>query len=237
MKCLFISDVHYPFGRSVIRFLLKKFDKYDAIYILGDLFEFFYGYGSFLYPQHLQLINVLKFVSTKTQITIFEGNHEYRLEKIRDFIDVRIIKESLIETLGNNTVFMAHGDTIDKLDISYRFFRASLKNRFMLSLIGKIPPSRLLYLSRLASRISKENLKSKKYRGTEKALENFAFAKLKEEVDVVILGHTHTPVFKKLNGGLYINSGEFFNRFSYVTFDGSEFNLHFWEARDDEGRG
>ncbi len=234
MRCLFISDAHYPIGDEIVDFLLGNYQSYDVIYILGDLFEFYYGYENFIYPHHLKLINVLKFISSKVKIKLFEGNHEYRLERIKEFVNLDVIKSSSFENINGFRVFLAHGDTIDKFDISYRLFRSFLKNGITLSIIERIPPWTLLYLSKMASRISKENLKSKNYRGTEIALENFARSMIKSGVDVVILGHTHTPLFKKFNNGLYINSGEFFKHFSYAVYDGREFKLCFWEARNDK---
>lgn len=234
MKCLFISDAHYPLGSEVVDFLLGNYQNYDVIYILGDLFEFYYGYENFIYPHHLRLINALKFISSKVRIKLFEGNHEYRLERIREFIDVEVIKDGAFENIDGVKVFLAHGDTIDRLDVSYRLFRSFLKNGITLSIIERIPPSTLLRLSKVASRISKENLSSKNYRGTERALENFAKRAIENGVDVVILGHTHTPLFKKFHTGLYINSGEFFKRFSYVVYNGREFKLCFWEAHNDK---
>jgi len=234
MKCLFLSDVHYPVSKEIVGFLLDTYVEFDAIYILGDLFEFYYGYDGFIYPHHLKLINALKFISRRVKVTLFEGNHEYRLERIQDFLDVRVIKGDLIKKIGSYTVFMSHGDTIDRLDIGYRLFRTTLKNSLMLSFINTIPPSKLLTLSQIASRVSKENLKSKKYRGTEKALEGFAKKLLLDSIDVVIFGHTHKPVFKKIRNGLYINTGEFFSTFSYVIFDGEMFKMRYWREKDDK---
>ena len=235
MRCLFLSDAHYPFSKGVVDFLLDRYSDFDAIYILGDLFEFYYGYNSFVYPHHLTLINALGFISQTTKVTLFEGNHEYRLERIRDFLNVRVVKGFLRERIGEYTVFMSHGDTIDRLDVGYRLFRAALKNKLMLSFINTIPPIRLLRLSQIASKVSKENLKSKRYRGTEKALESYAKGLLRGGVDVVIFGHTHKPVFEKMDNGLYINTGEFYSIFSYVTFDDEGFKMHYWRGKDDKG--
>ena len=228
MKCLFLSDAHYPTSKGIIKFLLDTYSEFDAIYILGDLFEFYYGYDDFIYPHHLSLVNVLKFISEQVRVTLFEGNHEYKLERIRDYMNVRVVKEGLEEKIGDYNVFMAHGDTIDKKDVAYRMFRATLKNKLMLSFINTIQPSKLLFLSKLASKVSKENLKSKQYRGTEKAFEYFSEKLIFGGIDVVMLGHTHNPVFKKIGRGLYLNTGEFFLNFSYVVFDGKQFKLDYW---------
>ncbi len=234
MRCLFISDSHYPKNDAVIDFLLKQYEEFDSIFILGDLFEFYYGYRGFFYSHHLKLINLLNIVSNKKRVFIFEGNHEYNLEAIKEFINVEVIKKELVIKLDDFLVHLEHGDTIDKNDVGYRMFRAALKNRLTLNLIDKISPRFLYFLSQKASQFSKKRLHSKKYRGTDKALEVFAEDRLKNGIDVVILAHTHNPTIKKIGSGLYINSGDFFKHFSYVVYDSkSGFSLEFFRRADD----
>ncbi len=218
MKCLFVSDAHYPKSEALVNFLLNVYEKFDVIYILGDLFEFYYGYNNFLYPHHIKLINALKLISKKTKTVLFEGNHEYNLKTIKRFVDVDIVDSSLDITIDKLKVHMEHGDIIDKKDTAYRVFRAILKNPVTLTLLDKINPFLLLKLSKKASKFSKIRLKNKKNRHTERAFEIFAKKKIKEGFDVVILAHTHKPLIKKIDSGLYINSGDFFKTFSYITY-------------------
>ncbi|AEA33907.1 UDP-2,3-diacylglucosamine diphosphatase [Hippea maritima] len=219
MKCLFVSDAHYPKSDAIVRFLSEKYTNYDTIYILGDLFEFFYGYDSFVYSHHLRLINLLAQIGKSRRLVLFEGNHEYRFEGIKRYIEADVVKEFLEEDIDGFRVVLSHGDTIDKKDIFYRLFRGFLKSRPTLTLINLLPAYLLFNLSQKASNFSKRRIKSKKYRGTEAACLEFAQRKLKKGADVVILAHTHTPVFKKINNGLYINTGDFFENFSYVEYE------------------
>jgi len=234
MRCLFISDSHYPKSEAIIDFLFKYYDEYDNIFILGDLFEFYYGYRGFFYPHHLKLINLLNIISNKKKVFIFEGNHEYNLEVIKEFVNVEVVKRELVIKLDDFLVHLEHGDTIDKKDIGYRMFRGALKNRFTLKLIDRISPRFLYFLSQKASEFSKKRLHSKKYRGTDEALERFAESKIEDGTDVVILAHTHNPIIKRIENGLYINSGDFFKHLSYVVYDSeSGFSLESFRRADD----
>ncbi len=220
MKCLFISDAHYPKNDAVIDFLLESYYKFDIIFILGDLFEFYYGYKGYFYSHHLKLINLLNLISKKKKVVIFEGNHEYKLEAIKEFINADVVKKDMKIRLDTLDVHIEHGDVIDKKDIAYRLFRGALKNRLTLAFIDKISPPLLYMMSKRASDFSKKRLSSKKKcRGTDEALELFAAKKIKEGFDVVILAHTHKPTIKKIGNGLYINSGDFFDKFSYIVYD------------------
>lgn len=232
MRCLFVSDAHYPKSEALIGFLLDIYEKFDTIYILGDLFEFYYGYDNFLYNHHIKLINTIKLISKKTRTVLFEGNHEYNLKNIRKFVEVEVVESSLNLTMDGLRIHMEHGDTVDKKDKAYRLFRATLKNPITLKLIDKMNPLLLFKLSKKTARFSKMRLKNKKNRHTEIAFETFAEKKIEEGFDVVILGHTHIPLIKKIDSGLYINSGDFFETFSYITYaTGEGFNLKYWQEK------
>lgn len=231
MKCLFVSDAHYPSNNKIIDFLIDSYGQYDIIFILGDLFEFYYGYKNFLYTHHMKLINMLNMISKKSRVILFEGNHEYNLKRIKDFLNVDVVEHYLNIEIDGLKLHLEHGDTIDKKDTAYRLFRAALKNTATLKIIDKLPPYFLLELSKMASSFSKKSLNNKRYRNTDKALETFAENKIREGFDYVILAHTHNPVVKKINKGTYINCGDFFNRFSYAVYESSEgFSLRFFDG-------
>ncbi len=231
MKCLFLSDAHFPKSKAILSFLLDVYTEFDAIYILGDLFEFYYGYENFFYSHHAELFGVLNVISKKTEVFLFEGNHEYNLYAIKRFLDVNVIKKELEIEIDGMNVYMEHGDRIDKNDIYYRLFRLALKNPFSLKLIGKIDYRFLFDMSKKASHFSKKRLKDKTDRRTDVALEAFAEQLTKNGKDVVILAHTHTPLLKKMDSGLYINCGDFFEHFSYVVYDSKNgFSLKFYKG-------
>ncbi len=230
MRCLFLSDAHYPLSKRIVDFLLYAYYDYDAIYILGDLFEFFYGYKDFFYSHHLPLLNALSMIAEKRKVVLIEGNHEYALENIKQFIKAEIVPSFADIEIDGLKIHIGHGDTIDKKDLGYRLFRAFLKNPVTLSAIEHLNPACLLELSKRASEFSKRGLASKGYRRVEEALERYACDRIERYgYDAVILGHTHTPRMKKCKNGLYINTGDFFEHYSYVTYaKGIGFRINFF---------
>ncbi|AHF97912.1 MULTISPECIES: UDP-2,3-diacylglucosamine diphosphatase [Desulfurella] len=219
MKALFLSDIHYKGNEEFLVFLDTIYKQYDRIYIVGDLFEFYYGY-EFLFCQHIKLISLLKKISEEKKVYLFEGNHEYRLEAIKKFLPkIEVVKKELIENIDSKLFYIEHGDCIDKKDKAYLMFRNILKNRFTLMLINLISPVFLLKLANIASKISKKNLKNKTLRRTDAALEEFAQNLIKKGFDFVLFAHTHNPVLKQINNGIYVNIGDFCENFTYVEFD------------------
>jgi UDP-2,3-diacylglucosamine hydrolase len=219
MKLLFLSDIHYKNGEMFLNFLKSIYKSYDKIYIVGDLFEFYYGYD-FLFCHHVKLIELLKEISDEKKVYIFEGNHEYKLEAIKKFLpNIEIVKKELIENIDAKLFYIEHGDCIDKKDKTYRLFRSILKNPFTLKIIKLISPVFLLKLAHIASKISKNNLKNKALRKTDIALEEFATQLIKKGFDYVILAHTHNPLLKTIDNGIYANIGDFCEHFTYIEYD------------------
>ncbi|OSS42720.1 hypothetical protein DESAMIL20_340 [Desulfurella amilsii] len=219
MKLLFLSDVHYKHNEIFLDFLGSIYKKYDRIYIVGDLFEFYYGYD-FLFCHQSKLVELLRKISDEKKVYLFEGNHEYKLEAIKKFLpNVEIVKKELIENIDTKLFYIEHGDCIDKKDKTYRIFRNILKNSFTLKVLKLISPVFLLKLADIASKISKNNVKNKALRRTDFALEEFATQLIKKGFDYVILAHTHNPLLKTIDNSVYANIGDFCEHFTYVEYD------------------
>jgi UDP-2,3-diacylglucosamine hydrolase len=60
--------------------------------------------------------------------------------------------------------------------------------------------------------------------------ENYAQGKLGEGYDFVAIGHLHLPIYKEFGTGIYINTGDFINHFSYARLDGQSTRLLFLGA-------
>ena len=58
---------------------------------------------------------------------------------------------------------------------------------------------------------------------------NYAAGKLKESFDVVVIGHLHIPSYEETAHGLYINSGDFIEHFSYIKVTENEITLNYLE--------
>lgn len=219
MKLLFLSDIHYKHGKFFLDFLDSIYKQYDSIYIVGDLFEFYYGY-SFLFCHHVALIELLNKISNEKKVFLFEGNHEYKLEAIKKFLPkVEVVKKELIENIDAKLFYIEHGDCIDRKDKAYLIFRNILKNPFTLKILEFVPASFLLKLADLASKVSKKNLKNKNLRHTDIALEELAAKLIQKGFDYVILAHTHNPILKIIDNGIYANIGDFCEHFTYAEYD------------------
>jgi UDP-2,3-diacylglucosamine hydrolase len=56
---------------------------------------------------------------------------------------------------------------------------------------------------------------------------DYAKAKIESGFDAVIMGHTHLPEIRQIGSGLYINTGDWIDCYSYVILDSAGFSLHY----------
>ena len=159
---IFVSDAHFT-GRhpgemeSFLSFLDKGKGEMSHLVILGDVFEFLFGFrpfpsrltspfddGSFPYPEYLPVFRQLfSLYQHGIRIKYFEGNHDFSLSSFfadHFGMDVEVHSEGHEEWLGAKRAFVAHGDLSNPRQWKYRTFRRILKNRVTEQLVHWVGP-------------------------------------------------------------------------------------------------
>ena len=154
---IFVSDAHFT-GRdpeemeTFLRFLDSEKERMDHFVILGDLFEFFFGFKKvfpskekpFPFPEYLPILKELQSCIARVfEIKYFEGNHDFFLHSFfsEQFgMEVEVYPGGSEERLGGKRTFVAHGDLSNPNQWRYRVFRRILKNRWTYRLIHFVGP-------------------------------------------------------------------------------------------------
>ncbi|MBA3696004.1 MAG: UDP-2,3-diacylglucosamine diphosphatase [Methylotenera sp.] len=131
---LFISDLHLCASRpeitsSFIDFLQSTAVNAEALYILGDLFEYWAGDDDMEDVHHQTVIIALKkLANTDVNIYFMHGNRDFLIGA--DFCNVSNITllqdPTLIDLYGNKTL-LSHGDALCTDDIDYQDFRRQVR--------------------------------------------------------------------------------------------------------------
>lgn len=223
MKAIFFSDVHLERNDSrkistVTTFVREICIQAELIFILGDLFEFFYGYKNYIYPWYLEVIDALKGLTEKGKKVYFlEGNHEFQLgNALKNYAGIECLRELSIE-IDKKKVFLSHGNEFIKNN-PLRF----LKSRFVYSVMEALGPDFTWKTAMLSSMLLSD--KKKPYReDIKQKFRLLAKARLDEGYDVVILAHTHMPDRVEFGTGnfrkLYLNTGDLFKYHSYIEYE------------------
>lgn len=131
---LFISDLHLQAShprtaQAFFRFLLERAVHADALYLLGDIFEYWAGDDDLADPFHRAVADALR-------RTAAAGTRVYWMAGNRDFLagagfaaaaGVTPLEEPSVVELGGTRVVLVHGDAQCTGDTAYMAFRAQVR--------------------------------------------------------------------------------------------------------------
>jgi len=237
MAVYFFSDVHLgaadKAGEEIkIQKLYALFDKIkldgEKIFILGDLFDFWFEYKHAIPNEHLRIIfRLASLVDDGREVHYITGNHDFWLgEFLSREAGITIHRDYFPINEQGKKIFLIHGDGISPSDWGYRILKNILRNPVNIWLYRKIPPDWGIPLAKYVSSSSRGYTAGREPKFV-KDYEIYAEKKIAEGYDAVIIGHLHIPVFKKMKGGVYLNSGDFIDHFSYGKLDKGNLTLEY----------
>lgn len=240
-KTYFASDFHLglPTGtpplereKKVVEWLKQSSEDASEIYLLGDIFDFWWEY-KLVVPR-----GFTRFLGTLSEITdsgipvhFFTGNHDMWVsDYLSSECGLTIHTGPVTVTLGNRVFHLAHGEGLGTNEAGYKLLLGVFRNKTLRKLYSSLHPSigigighRWSLGSRLAKGIRKDFL------GEENEdLIRYARSVLKnEKIDYFIFGHRHLGMRYILNEGPeIIFLGDWIAAGSYADWDGISLNFH-----------
>ncbi len=249
-KIYFASDFHLGIDarltsqereKKIVRWL--DFIKHDAheIYLVGDVFDFWFEYRNVVPKGYVRLFGKLAELRDQgIPIFFFIGNHDmWMFRYFETEFDIPIIRKPIVKEWNGKKFFIGHGDGLGPGDHGYKFLKKVFANPICQFLFGSIHPTWGMglanYWSQKSRAFSPADLKFLKEE--KEWLLQFCNEKMKElHVDFFIFGHRHLPIDYTLKNGTsrYINIGEWMHACSYGVFDGNDMKIHFFE--NEEGK-
>ena len=200
MHTLFISDLHLSNERPAINtlfldFLRSRATHAQALYILGDLFEYWIGDDVASLPDYQPLISGLRSLTQSgVPVYVMHGNRDFLIgQGFEKITGCQLLADPIVISLyGENTLLM-HGDTLCTDDVAYLKFRSMVRNPDWVKMfIAKTIPERVAIV-RDYREISKTATAAKKPEIMD-VNQGAVQAVLREHgVRHLIHGHTHRP--------------------------------------------
>lgn len=244
MSTYFITDSHLGSGadspqreRDLVAFLKSIEDDCEKLFLLGDMFDFWFTYKHVVPRGHVRLLGQLALMADKgIEIHYFIGNHDMWLfDYLEKEIGLIMHTDPEALDLGGKRFFIGHGDGIGKTDRHYLFLKTMFRCRFNQKLFAFFHPWIGFSIALRWSNSSRRShgRKYEVYLGDEREdIVIFIKKKLKEEpYDYFVFGHRHLPLDMELgdtnsgNSARYINVGNWIDRRTYARFDGMELQL------------
>ncbi|MCC6817374.1 MAG: UDP-2,3-diacylglucosamine diphosphatase [Bacteroidia bacterium] len=223
--------------KLICRWLESIRSKATEIYLLGDVFDFWFEYRDVVPKGYTRLLGLIAAMSDEgIRFTLFKGNHDmWTFGYLEKELGIKVISDELIIVREDKKFYLHHGDGLGPGDYGYKIIKKIFRNKLSVLLFGFLHPfigaGLAKYLSK-KSRISKGN-NDKTYLGDDKEFIPLFCKEMlsKEHFDYFICGHRHFPIDLKLNeNSRYINLGEWVSDFTYAEFDGTKLELKKFEG-------
>lgn len=237
----FASDFHLGLDKNgtsrqredkIIRWLKSIIDDTAQLYILGDLFDYWFEYKEVVPKGFIRILSQLAaFTERDIPLHIFTGNHDMWIFDYLDTeIGAHIYTDVLDVTLLGQRFVLGHGDGLGPGDHGYKFIKKIFRNRLNQWLFARIHPNTGIKLMRYFSTKSRDSEEeSQAFLGADKEwLVQYCESEItNKKVDYFIFGHRHLPIDYTLSNGhtRYINCGEWISQCHYVKYDGQRLEL------------
>lgn len=240
-KLYFVSDAHLGVPdfasslereRLLIQLLSEAEQDAEAIYIVGDLFDFWFEYRHAVPKGFIRILGKLAELTDKgIPVHLFTGNHDMWLfDYLPNEIGVQIHREPISFTFNEKKFVVGHGDGLGPGDYGYKFIKRVFASPVCQWLFARIHPNTGIGIANFWSRRSRKSTGNKdaKYLGKENEwLAIYCEEQLTQgHVDFFVFGHRHLPLDIELSGGArYINLGDWITYYSFALFEKSEIHL------------
>ncbi|HEV8081061.1 MAG TPA: UDP-2,3-diacylglucosamine diphosphatase [Chitinophagaceae bacterium] len=250
-KIYFLSDFHLGAPdpetslireKRIVKFLDEIKNEATQIFILGDLFDFWYEYKRVVPKGFVRILGKLaELTDSGIEIHFFVGNHDMWMKGyFEKELNIKVHYHPEEFDLNGKKFFIGHGDGLGPKDHRYKFIKKVFRNNFSQWLFGILHPGFGIGIADYFSNKSRNatGKTDEVFLGEDKEwLIIFSRQMLQtKHYDYFIFGHRHLPIDFRLNDpeidgtgiSRYINLGDWIKYNSYAVFDGEKMELKFY---------
>ncbi len=240
-KVYFVSDLHLGFPsheeslqreRRFVRWLNNVADHADALFIVGDLFDFWFEYRQVVPRGFVRVLGKLAELSDAgVSLHLFAGNHDqWMFGYLEQELPARVYDQPQQFRIGHKTFYIAHGDGLGPGDHGYKLLRSVFRHKVARWLFARMHPNLGVWLGK---RWSKNNSllngrQQASFLGPEKEwiVQHASSVLARTHFDYFIFGHRHLKLSYPLSDhSTLIYLGDWLQWYSYAVFDGSQLQL------------
>lgn len=221
--------------KRIVRFLDQAREDAAVIFIVGDMFDFWFEYRYVVPKGYVRILGKLaELTDSGIAVHFFVGNHDMWMKTyFQEELNIPVYFEPKIFSFNNQRFYIGHGDGLGPGDEGYKFLKKIFRNPLCQWAFGILPPAIGLGLANYFSRKSREAAGDhvEQFFGPDQEwlILHGKDVLQKEPVDYFIFGHRHLPIdYSYPNGARYINLGEWIRYQSYAVWDGSKLELAYY---------
>lgn len=229
----FVADVHLGLavcdpadreGRFVNFLRSIPADRTEALYLLGDIWDFWYEYRDVVPKGYVRVFAALaSLMDAGVKVYFFQGNHDVWTYSYFEELGMTRLVQPAVVTINGRNFCLGHGDGLGPVPAGYRFLRGIFHSRVLQVMFSMLHP---WIAFRFGNGWSRNNRLARHeeyvFRGKDEPLYVFAeeFSRT-HDVDYFIFGHYHTDVRMALpSGAELIVLKDWLGGSPYLYFDG-----------------
>lgn len=234
----FVSDAHLGSThgvperehRLVDLFARARQEGATALFIVGDLFDFWFEYRHAIPKGTLRIARaLLECVESGVDVVYLGGNHDFWVgEWLERELGVRTFADPIHARLQGRLVYVAHGDGLGPGDTGYKILRRVLRHRAAIAAYRLLHPDLGIPLASLASRASATKPKLPPEILVPRVVRDIVRPEFERGASAMIMGHLHYPVHLAEHGRDYLLLGDWIEEMTFARMDQGEFGLYRW---------
>ncbi len=198
----------------------------SALLLVGDLFDFWFEYGTIIPGRHYRVLAALsRLVDAGIPVTLAGGNHDaWGGRFLREEVGATFHWDPFRMTIGGRPALVAHGDGLGKGDLKYRMLKAFIRSRAAITAFRWLHPELGQKLAHAVSSTEAKIEPDEEQRGRAAFIESWSREQLARDLSLgwVICGHSHVPALVEVEPRRwYMNAGDWLSHFTYITIDAS----------------
>ena len=243
-KIYFLSDFHLGAPNAteslvrekrIIRFLDEIKKDASEIFILGDLFDFWYEYKKVIPKGYVRILGRLAEITDNgIPIHFFVGNHDmWMKDYFQKELNIPVYFEPNEFIYSGKKFLIGHGDGLGPGDSGYKLIKKIFRNKACQWFFGILPPYIGMGIAGYFSRKSRAQtgMTDEVFLGEDKEWLILYSKEIlqKKHYDYFVFGHRHLPLDVKLSDkSRYLNLGDWIKYDSYAEFDGNDMFLKYY---------
>ncbi|MBR4136484.1 MAG: UDP-2,3-diacylglucosamine diphosphatase [Bacteroidales bacterium] len=233
----FVSDMHFAVpaddeSRFREELLIQLFhqlsDQIQHLFLLGDIFDFWFEYQDVMPKGYFKLFNTLYDLRCKgVQIYYFTGNHDMWLQDFfPEQLGCQVFHDPRQFVINGKRCLVGHGDGVGGKQLGYRFIKsvfAFKPNQFVYSMLHPRIAFGIARFVSYKSRISHEP-QEMVFRDEDEPQIRYARQVLQNDpIDLFIFAHLHLPKrYVLTDQSTYFNCGDWLTHKSYLLFSSNQ---------------
>ena len=242
-KLYFASDFHLGIPdreqslareKKIVRWLTEIEPTAGAIFLVGDLFDFWFEYPSVIPKGFIRFQGKLAELRDRgIPIYIFTGNHDMWMSGyFEEELGIPVFHRAISVQTAHHLIRVGHGDGLGPGDYGYKFLKLFFKGRLFQWMFRWLHPTVGVGIATFwskRSRLGQEKNPETFMEEKEWLYQHCLEVQSTSPHDFYVFGHRHLPIQMKGDAFEYVNLGEWVHHCTYGVYDGHDLKLETFE--------